>query len=220
MRARANWRWGVAALLLLSACRSGVRESKGNAPPAMAPAASPAPKLLLQLPPGAAGDWVEARHYRFRVLDAFPCDEAQTAEVLDSSECAPTELDPKPLSATTPGKPGHFRLGVAIEIEANDAVFATPKAVVLEKDGQVFFATMAPRPTAACRALLTPRALHSSERASGIVVFEAPDAGYLAGATLTFRPPRWGYESKARVVLPDCFGKDCPRPAQTAEARL
>jgi hypothetical protein len=219
MRPRARGPFGIlAALLLLSACRNSVGESTGSASRESDSAASTARKPLLELPPGAAGDWVETRHYRLRVLDAFPCDEEQPASPGMPSDSV--ELDAKPLSATTPGKPGYYRLGVAIEIEANDTVFATPKAVALEKNGQVFFATMAPRPTAACGALLTPRSLHSSERTSGIVVFEAPDAEYLTRATLTFRPPRWGHEAKARVVLSDCFGKHCPRPAHQAEAKL
>jgi hypothetical protein len=219
MRAEARAWLGLTVMLLLSGCRRGVAEVTGNAPLDGETKASAVPKPVLEPPPTAAGDWVEARHYRFRVLEAFPCDEQHTAAAPDNVSDT-TLLDTKPLSATTPGKPGQYRLGVAIEVEANDTVFVTPRAVELEKNGKVFFATMEPRPTAACRALLTPQGLHSSERASGIVVFEAPDADYLTSATLTFRPPRWGHESKARVVLADCFGKDCPLAAQKAEAKL
>ena len=215
------WRWsGVAALLLLPACRDRVGEPESKASPAAAPAASAARKLLLELPPGRAGEWVDARHYRLRVLDAFPCDEEQAGPAPTVARGDATEPDTRLPSATTPGKPGHYRLGVAVEVEANDAVFVTPKAVELEKNGKVFFATVDPRPSATCQALLAPTSLHSAARASGIVVFEAPDAEYLTGATLRFRPPRWGYESRARVVLPSCFGKDCPEAQPKAEAKL
>jgi hypothetical protein len=216
MHAEARSRLGLAALLLLSACRNRIGEPTSGAAPANAPAASAQKPLLLELPPGRAGDWVDARHYRLRVLDAFPCDDAEhTPRVaLD----AKVEPDTRLPSATTPGKPGYYRLGVALEVEANDTVFATPKAFTLAKNGMVFFATMDPRPSAACQALLTPRGLRSTERASGIVVFEAPDPEYLTGAKLEFEPPRWGRESKVGVLLPTCFGKDCPE-AQ-AEAKL
>jgi hypothetical protein len=219
MDIRARTRFGVAALLLLSACRNRVEEPKGKPASALAPAASAEKKLLLELPPGRAGEWVDARHFRVRVLDAFPCDEDSMGRPSAALDAA-GEPDPRPPSATTPPRPGHYRLGVAIEVEANDAVFATPKAVEIEKNGKVFFAVMDARPSPTCRALLTPRSLHSAERASGIVVFEAPDPEYLTGGTLRFRPPRWGYESKAGIVLPTCFGKDCPEAKPTAEAKL
>lgn len=208
-----------AVVVLLSACRATPDESQ--APPRPAPLA-PTPaaaKLPLELPPGRAGDWVEAKRYRLRVLDALPCDEppaeGTTVPVDDT-----VEPDMRPPSATTPGKPGHFRLGVALEVEANDTVFTTPRAASLEKNGKVFPGIVDPRPSAACRALLAPRTLRSAERASGIVVFEAPNAEYLKGATLKFHPPRWGRESRVSVVLPSCFGKDCPPAGRTAEASL
>jgi hypothetical protein len=206
----------MAALLLLASCRNRVGEPTGKAVPANAPAVSTEKPLLLELPPGRAGDWVDARHFRLRVLDAFPCDDSEHTPRVVLDEKA--EPDTRPPSATTPGKPGHYRLGVALEVEANDTVFATPKAFTLEKDGKVFFATMDPRPSAACQALLRPHGLRSTERASGIVVFEAPDPEYLVGATLEFQPPRWGRESKVGVLLPACFGKDCPEAR--AEAKL
>ncbi len=219
MRREARKRLGVAVLLALSACQNRVGEPEGNATPITAPTASVRKTGFREPPPGRAGEWVDARHYRLRVLDAFPCDEERTGAAPAVTENR-AEPDTRPPSATTPGKPGQYRLGVAIELEANDDVFATPKAAVLEKNGKVFSAIMDPRPSAACEALLGPRSLHSSDKVSGILVFEAPDPDYLTGATLEFRPPRWGYESRIGVVLPSCFGKDCPEAKQTAEAKL
>lgn len=206
-------------LVLLAACRATPDEPQ--APARSAPLASTTAdaKLLLELPPGRAGAWVEAKRYRLRVLDALPCDEppAEGATVpVDDS----VEPDTRPPSATTPGKPGHYRLGVALELEANDTVFVTPRAASLEMNGKVFAGIVDPRPSAACRALLAPRTLRSAERASGIVVFEAPNPEYLKGATLRFRPPRWGKESRVSVVLPSCFGRGCPAAGRTAEATL
>jgi hypothetical protein len=219
MHVRARSWLCLGVLLALSACRNRVGEPGDSVAPTNAPAVSAPKKLLRELPPGRAGDWVNTRHYRLRVLDVFPCDgDAAPAPRLVVDEHA--EPDTRPPSATTPGKPGHYRLGVALEVEANDTVFATPKGFALVKNGKVFFATMDPRPSAACQALLKPRSLRSTERASGIVVFEAPEPEYLTGATLEFRPPRWGYESKAGVVLPSCFGEDCPDAKPQAEAKL
>jgi hypothetical protein len=219
MHVEARLRFGVLVWLLLSACRSRVGEPENAAAPALAPAVSAQGKLLLELPPGRAGEWVDARRFRIRVLDAFPCDarqpDDQSVTVTDR-----VEQDTRPASATTPAKPGHYRLGVAIELEANDTVFATPKGAVLEKNGKVFGGIVDPRPSPACRVLLEPRTLRSGERASGIVVFEAPSPDYLTGATLKFRPPRWGQESRVGVVLPSCFGKECPESGPAAEAKL
>lgn len=218
MRGRVLLWLGAGVWSLLPACRNSVGEPENLAAKAPAAATSAGKKPLLELPPGRAGEWVEAKRFRIRVLDVFPCDEREGGASVTVADRV--EPDTRPPSATTPGKPGHYRLGVAVEIDSHDTVFATPKGAVLEKNGKVFGGIVDPRPSPACRALLEPRSLHAGERASGIVVFEAPSPEYLTGATLKFRPPRWGRESRVSVVLPSCFGKVCPDSKPAAEAKL
>jgi hypothetical protein len=165
----------------LSACRDKVPE-----PPASTTQVASAKKpLLVALPPGKPNDWIESNRYRFRVLEARPCNE---------------------------GSNGRYRLGVAVEIEAKPGsdvakVFASPKGAELEKNGNVF----RPRaePTPGCEPLLEPTSLAPGQSVRGMLVFDAPEISYVRSAVLRFKPPRWGFESRVSVQLPDCFGSNC-----------
>jgi hypothetical protein len=210
---------GFVALALLLGCEREAREPAPVGASAPDVPAVVAEGKRFELPAGRVGEWLEARRYRFRVLGAAPCDELSRAAAPEAAH-GYTADEAAPLSATTPAKPGHYRVGVTVEIEASDTVFATPRAFYIEKNGKVFFGTMAPRPSLACERLLQPDTLRAGERTSGIVVFEAPEPGYLTRGTLRFRPPRWGFESKTGAVLPSCFGSDCPEAGERLEARL
>ncbi|HEY3495304.1 MAG TPA: hypothetical protein VGK73_11485 [Polyangiaceae bacterium] len=168
---------------LLFGCRSVATEPESSPAPPPPPLASA--RVLTELPAGQPGDWMESRHYRLRVLDVIPCNEPAS--------------DP----ARAP-----YRLGVAIEIQATDDVpgnyvFASPRAAELEKNGAIFSALLEPTPTSTCPTPLRPRTLGPGQAATGILVFEAPNPGYLRGATLRFKPPRWGHEARLAVLLPE-----------------
>jgi len=172
----------LALACALSACRDKVPE-----PPASATQAVSAKKpLLLALPPGKPNDWIESNRYRFRVLEARPCSEGSSG--------------------------GRYRLGVAVEIEAKPGsdvanVFASPKGAELEKNGYIF--RPMEEPTPGCETLLEPSSLAPGQSVRGILAFDAPDIEYVRSAVLRFKPPRWGFESRVSVQLPDCFGSGC-----------
>lgn len=196
----------LALLLTLSACQKKVPETNSTRPapsavkPTIAPA-RPAPTPAIEKPrPGPLAEWVQARNYRLRVVDATPCDDP-------SEDAARTQEGP---SGTSNG----FRLGVTIEVEATEyssttAVVVSPAAATVEKGGKVFRALRKPDPTPACDDLLGLEKLAPREVTRGQLVFSAPNESYLRSALFAFKPPRWGGEKRLEVQLPDCFGKDC-----------
>ncbi len=173
------------ALLLLSECRRDPPPPEESALPPASLASTTAP--VLHSPPGAVGEWVESKRYRLRVVDVRLCEDTPERVV--------------------PGAviPGRVRVGVSVEIESKDseAVFVSPQAAALEKDGKLFQALTHPAPTPACAAPLGPRRLARAESTRGVLVFEAPDAAYLRSSVLRFKPPRWGRELRVDVQLPD-----------------
>jgi hypothetical protein len=167
----------IALACALWSCRSKVLEPDARETK-VAAAAKP---LLVALPPGKPNDWIDSKRYRFRVLGTRPCSENSN---------------------------GRYRLGVAVEIEAKPGsdvaqVFASPKGAELEKNGNVFRPIA--EPTAGCEPLLEPTSLAPGQSARGLLVFEAPEISYVRSAVLRFKPPRWGFESRVSVQLPDCF---------------
>jgi hypothetical protein len=189
----------LTALVTTLGCKRSPPEPSHSRP---ATVASSAPPPVLHLPPGSPGEWVESKRYRLRVLDVWPCDEPR-------SESGTTPVN----ELRTVRSSGTFRLGVTIEIEAkpnqDSPVFASPRAVVLERYGKIFQTVSDPEPTPACRTLLEPKRLAPGQSTRGVLVFEAPNADYLRSAVLQFKPPRWGREYRTDVALPDCFGKGC-----------
>jgi hypothetical protein len=186
----------LAALLLLSECRKELPEPEGSGvEPVPTASSSETSAPALHLPPAALGEWVGSKRYRLRVVGVSPCDEGSAANGVLPSTDARREA-------------GGFRLGVEVEVEANEAntvspVFVSAKAATLAKDGKLFQALLEPTATPACAALLDPKRLAPGESIRGILVFEAPDVTYLRSAVLQFRPARWGGELRVEVRLPE-----------------
>ena len=193
----------LAALVLLAQCRRELPEPDHSGPEALPTASFSAPAAPLHRLPSPVGEWVESKRYRLRAVSVSPCDESGVSTSALVSSRAPRDAA------------GQFRLGVAVEIEADagntlSPVFVSPKAATLEKDGKLFPGSAQPTPSPACPAPLEPRRLRPGESTRGTLIFEAPDITYLRSAVLRFRPPRWGGELRVDVQLPDCFGNGCP----------
>jgi hypothetical protein len=153
----------------------------------------------LQNAPGehvAAGEWVDAAPYKFRLTSIQRCREAG----------APVAV--RPPSADGPAR----RLGFVVQVMSKyDGLLVHPRDVSLQKDGVIF---QSEPPDDDCGRALRPRSMKHDETISGMVTFQLPD-DQARSAKLVYQATRWGGAPPAETTIPDCLDA-CPKGQPTA----
>jgi hypothetical protein len=128
------------------------------------------------------GSFVETSAYKFKVHHVVRCADPQATEKV----------------------PEDRRVRVAAKVEVfskYDQFWLAGKDVELEKDGVIIDSERQVKPSAGCTPLLEQQRLAHDQTATGYVVFQVPDEGFVRGAAVSFEPTRWGGAPRATIPI-------------------
>jgi hypothetical protein len=155
-----------------------------------------APEPALPVREVGEDGWVEVFSYRFRASRFERC----------------------PVSEGASNDTGGLRLGVLVHVKAKyDELLVAARDFTLQKGGVIVSSEIAPT-RCGTAPLLRPTQLKSGQIASGLVVFQVPEAAFVPSATLVYQATRWGGAPRATLAIPQCW-PSCSGPTLAAGGR-